>query len=120
MFPFEDKATKTVRRRGLDQNDKIHSIIKGLPNKEINNVLEPARLLVAKGDRVLTPAAETAYLSLLAYYAERANALSLGTEDVLNLAKSFATASGLRKFPELSASLLKDLKLAATNVQSVE
>lgn len=110
LFPFETKNLPALRRRGLKQNKRIEAVFTALSNEDY--LLESARAMIGNGHSVLTPAAETAYLSLLGYYSARAGALGISGDQVLESAASFISASGLRVRPEVSSTLLDELKLS--------
>lgn len=113
LFPFETKLLPTLRRRGLDTNNEaVEAQIKSFVENDSDTTLGPACSMIRRFDPVLAPAAELAYLSILAYYCARADTLDLTGEEVFGLAESFLAASGLRKRPEISQSLLDKLKLS--------
>ena len=109
LLPFEQKILKGLKYRGLAVNQRLQRVIEDL--QSASSSLEPARNLVSNGHRVLLPASETAYLSLLACYSTRADFLALSNEQVLDIANSFANEAGLEKKPEMSPTLAKTLKL---------
>lgn len=90
-------------------NKRLERVVEELPSTY--SIVEPARQLVSNGHRVLLPAAETAYLSMLAYYTARADFLALTTEQVLDLANCFAKQAGLLETPKISETLANDLKI---------
>ena len=109
LLPFEQKVLKGLKYRGLAVHQQLQHRLEDLPR--VTSPLETLRAYVSSGHRVLLPLAETAYLSLLAYYGARAEFLALTNEEVLGIANSFASQAGLVKKPEISDTLAKDLEL---------
>jgi len=109
LLPCEQRFLAGLRKRRIYKNTELEKMVLDLPSTP--DALETARTLVRNSHRALLPAAETAYLSILAYYSARAEFLSLSNAQVLDLGKSFAEQAGLNKTPELSEALSKDLNL---------
>lgn len=109
LLPFEQKILKGMKYRGLAANQRLQRVIEDLPST--SSALELTQNLVSNGHRVLLPATETAYLSLLACYSARADFLALSNEQVLDIANCFANQAGLVEKPEISGTLAKSLKL---------
>jgi ATP-dependent RNA helicase MSS116, mitochondrial len=113
LFPFEVKLLSTLSRRGLERNNQVDTIVNApLQDNNLQAVLEQVRNLIGSGNAVLTPAAETAYLSLLAYYSARSSTLGMSGDEVVGVADSFLSAAGLKTCPEVSSSLLAELNLS--------
>lgn len=99
---------KKIRRKGIIQDDELTNAINSF-GQEGKGKLEAVQLMVRNGNRVLSPNAEAAYLSFIAYYLARTERLKLEQGDVMDMASHFATACGLHKPPQLSGQLASKL-----------
>jgi ATP-dependent RNA helicase MSS116 len=108
-LPFErgDALTNLVQRRGLTKKNLDLSL-----DDTIMATIEKACQRVRSGDLVLTPAAQSAYRSFLAYYVAHIHDGGYSLSDVVDAANSFSASVGLIKPPELSSKTAKRLDIA--------
>lgn len=97
VLPFERSVISNLRRRGVVERPQIHQSTQG--RKSLEKVFSAIR----SGDAMLTPAAQAAYRSFLAFYVERVLDLGLVPSDIVNAANAFSRAVGLRQPPGLAA-----------------
>jgi len=94
---------KTVRKRGIQQDSELTDSLTLSKLKEFEGVLEPTRARIRSGHVLLTPNAEAAYRSFLAYYI--ANSVGLEPFKVLEYAKEFAFSTGLAELPSIESKI---------------
>ena len=112
LLPFDRGFLKKAQRRDIEEDIELTDKISELTsNNDVKSILHPALELIRNGDKVLYPAAEMAYLSILAHFMARTESRGLGKKHVLDLSNQFAKAAGLTEPPPLSDELISKLKL---------
>ena len=103
LLPFERHRMKTVRKRGIQQDSELTDSLTLSKLKEFEGVLEPTQARIRSGHVLLTPNAEAAYRSFLAYYI--ANSVGLEPFKVLEYANEFAFSTGLAELPSIESKI---------------
>jgi ATP-dependent RNA helicase MSS116 len=112
LLPFEDKILPTMKRFGIEKDDKLQGTLL-TPDNDTMNKLEAVYRRIRSSDMVLTAATEGAYRSFLAYYVSRLNSLGMTAVDVVTAANQFSSAAGLIEPPKLSEKIATRLELVA-------
>jgi ATP-dependent RNA helicase MSS116, mitochondrial len=96
VLPFERRVVSKLKGRGVVERPEMHQSTQGRTS------LEKVFRIIRSGDVSLTPAAQAAYRSFLAFYLERAIDLGLVPSDIVDSANTFSRAVGLRQPPGLA------------------
>jgi ATP-dependent RNA helicase MSS116 len=99
VLPFERRVVSKLKGRGVVERPEMHQSTQGRTS------LEKVFRIIRSGDVSLTPAAQAAYRSSLAFYLERAIDLGLVPSDIVDAANTFSRAVGLRQPPGLAKKL---------------
>lgn len=103
LLPFESPLQKTFVKRNVPQREAIAS----LDNSDQKRV-ERGKHLIGSKHATLTPRAEAAYLSIVAYYQEYARR-NISGEEIMDAANKFCKSIGLVHLPPLPEELEKQI-----------
>jgi len=105
LLPFESEVVQKLKNRGLREKSFTFGGKK-------DDRIEKAFQTVRSGDALLTPAAQGAYKSFLAFYLERIEEFQMTPKDVVTAANSFSEAVGLVYPPELEEKTASSLGIS--------
>jgi ATP-dependent RNA helicase MSS116 len=104
LLPFESALQKTFIKKNVPQREASLSL-----DKSDQQRLEKGKHLIGSRHATLTPKAEAAYLSMVAYYQEYARR-NISANDIMDAANKFCQSVGLVHVPSLPEELANQLR----------
>lgn len=109
LLPFEASLVRRVEKLGLRPDTSVSKILKDEKGEDIARLLDPVRQKVKSQHKTLTPSAEGACRSFLAYYSANSNGETPSQVSVF--ADEFAKDTGLVGLPPIDHKLAMRLGL---------
>ncbi|GAX24433.1 hypothetical protein FisN_4Lh570 [Fistulifera solaris] len=104
LLPFESALQKTFIKQNVPQHKAIVSL-----DQNDQGRLDKGKHLIGSRHATLTPKAEAAYLSMVAYYQEYARR-NISADEIMDAANKFSKSIGLVHVPLLPEELTNQLR----------